>query len=384
MSTEKLTESDSAAGNSGRSRFHRAGKKHQSPRSGGDTGFDELRGKIFVFGVQGQKEAFIKAKKAVAEFLGKTSDAGKELYTAIQTGVEPTFKEPDDPGASATPAQLRKYEILFKKIDAKQELYKREKAKAFRIIIGQCSKTMRSKLEALPEFQEWEEKDNYLALLSKMKSLVYGTDQAQYVFWEMQAAMSGLFDLKQQSGESLGDYAIRFEDQVESTEGVFGPLIPTFVIKGKPTEEEVKNRNKFLACVFLANADRERYKPVIDDLGNDYSLGNPNYPGDIPSMLNLLSNRRGLKSPKAKQIEDLQDGVKGSTSFHQTKYPKNNPQKANSKAKEYGLKSQDKDDSDSEESGPSGWFSEKKKKPKQVTSFQYEQSAWFKGDEDDD
>jgi hypothetical protein len=47
-------------------------------------------------------------------------------------------------------------------------------------------------------------------------------------------------------------------------------------------------------------------------------------------------------------------------------------------------KSQDKDDSGSDESGPSGWFSEKKKKPKQVTSFQYEQSAWFKGDEDDD
>jgi hypothetical protein len=366
---------------------NRSGKKSSliaSRRSGDNNGIEELQGKVFVFGVQGQKERFIKAKRAVAEYLGRTSEAPKELYTAIQSGVEPTFKEPDDPGPNATPAQLKKYDILFKKNDAKQELYMKEKAKAFRIIMGQCSTAMRNKLETLPEFQEWENKDNFVALLERMRQLVYGTDKGQYEFWEMQAAMSGLFSLKQESGEPLANYLLRFDDQVRSTEGAFGPLIPTFTIKGKPTEEELKNRNKFLACVFLANADRERYKPVIDDLGNDFSLGSNNYPADVPTMLSLLSNRRGLKSPKAKQIEDLQDGVKGATSFHQTKYPKNNPQKANNKAKEYGLKSQDKDDSGSDESGPSGWFSEKKKKPKQVTSFQYEQDAWFKGDEDDD
>jgi hypothetical protein len=50
---------------------------------------------------------------------------------AIQSGVEPTFKEPEDPGPNATPAQLKKYDILFKKNDAKQELYMKEKAKAF-------------------------------------------------------------------------------------------------------------------------------------------------------------------------------------------------------------------------------------------------------------
>jgi hypothetical protein len=243
--------------------------------------------------------------------------------------------------------------------------------------MSQCSTAMRNKWETLPEFQERESKDNFVALLERMRQLVYGTDKGQYEFWEMQAAMSGLFNLKQEGGEPLANYLLQFDDQVRSTESAFGPLIPMFTIKGKPTEEELKNRNKFLACVFLANADRERFKPVIDDLGNDY-------PADVPSMLNLLSNRRGLKSPKAKQIEDLQDGIKGAASFHQTKYPKNNPQKANSKAKEYGLKSQAKDDSDSDESGPSRWFSEKKKKPKQVTSFQYEQSAWFKGDDDDD
>jgi hypothetical protein len=382
--TGALNPNDSPATTSNR-KNNRSGKKGSfiaNRRSRNNNGIEELQGKVFVFGVQGQKERFIKAKKAVAEYLGRISDTPKELYMAIQSGVEPTFKEPEDPGPNATPAQIKKYDILFKKNDAKQELYIKEKAKAFRIIMSQCSTAMRNKLETLPEFQEWESKDNFVALLERMRQLVYGTDKGQYEFWEMQAAMSGLFNLKQEGGEPLANYLLRFDDQVRSTESAFGPLIPTFTIKGKPTEEELKNRNKFLACVFLANADRERFKPVIDDLGNDFGLGNNNYPADAPSMLNLLSNRRGLKTLKSKQIEDLQDGVKGATSFHQTKYPKNNQQKANSKAKEYGLKKADSE-SDSDESAPSGWFSEKKKN-KQVTSFQYEQSAWFKGDEDDD
>jgi hypothetical protein len=46
-------------------------------------------------------------------------------------------------------------------------------------------------------------------------------------------------------------------------------------------ENDKKVRDKFLACLFLACTDRERYKDVIDDLGNDYGLGNVNYPEDV-------------------------------------------------------------------------------------------------------
>jgi hypothetical protein len=85
--------------------------------------------------------------------------------------------------------------------------------------------------------------------------------------------------------------------------------------KSNQSVNDKKSRDKFLACLFLACTDRERYKEVIDDLGNDYSLGNINYPEDVSGMVSLLSNRRGLKTPKSRQLEDIQDGVM--TSFHQ-------------------------------------------------------------------
>jgi hypothetical protein len=64
---------------------------------------------------------------------------------------------------------------------------------------------MRNKLETLPEFQEWESNDNFVAPLERMRQLVYGTDKGHYEFWEMQATMSGLFNLKQEAGEPLAN-----------------------------------------------------------------------------------------------------------------------------------------------------------------------------------
>jgi hypothetical protein len=90
-----------------------------APRS--EIGIEALKGHVFLFGVIGQQERFIKSKKELAMYIGTTSDCGKLLYNAIMKGEEPKFKEPDDPGKDATPAQVRRYEILFKKNLGKEE-----------------------------------------------------------------------------------------------------------------------------------------------------------------------------------------------------------------------------------------------------------------------
>jgi hypothetical protein len=73
-----------------------------NPRS--EIGIDVLKGYVFLYGVVGQQERYIKSKKGVVMYLGTTSDCGKMLYNAIMKGEEPEFKEPDDPGQDATPA----------------------------------------------------------------------------------------------------------------------------------------------------------------------------------------------------------------------------------------------------------------------------------------
>jgi hypothetical protein len=114
--TNKAT--DSTGGNA-RSGSANANKKNQkkgkpgfsAPRSEG-IGIEELRGYVFSYGgVPGQQTKYAKAKKAIADYIGMTSDCGQDLYTTIMEGEEPEFEEPEDPGKAATKGQFQRYDI---------------------------------------------------------------------------------------------------------------------------------------------------------------------------------------------------------------------------------------------------------------------------------
>ena len=79
-------------------------------------------------------------------------------------------------------------------------------------------------------------------------------------------------------------------------------------------DDEIKvARDRFLACVFLAGVDRERFRDTIDELNNDYMRHDKEYPQDVQSMLTWLLKRRG-NGGKSKKEDDSADGV---TSFAQ-------------------------------------------------------------------
>jgi hypothetical protein len=99
--------------NSVRKKPNAFGKKNGKHRS--ENTIQELAGHLFTFGNQGQQSNYLKTKRAVANFFGMTSDFGKEIFRAIKEGKEPEFQEPEEPPSKATQAQLRKYEILFKR-----------------------------------------------------------------------------------------------------------------------------------------------------------------------------------------------------------------------------------------------------------------------------
>jgi hypothetical protein len=159
----------------------------------------------------------------------------------------------------------------------------------------------------------------------------------------------------------------------------FGKLV-LYCYQEEDAATQEEERNKFIACLLLGNADRERYKVVIDELANDHNLGNDNYPKDAASMVSMLSNRRGTVSTK--RIDEMKDGIY--TSFSQTgtnikcsychkkgHHVSECERKKKKKKKDKGdglkgatslLKTQgnqwaNKDsDSGSDSSGPKGWF----------------------------
>jgi hypothetical protein len=148
-----------------------------------EIGIEELKGHIFTYGTQGQQSNYIRTKKAIADHVGTTFKFAKELYKAINGGEEIELQEPEKP-TSTKPSQIemKRYEVLCNRFFAKVEEYERERTKLFRLIMGQCSPTLRDKLESMKEFPGLEDKDNFIGLLELIHKLVYGTDNGQYQY----------------------------------------------------------------------------------------------------------------------------------------------------------------------------------------------------------
>ena len=90
----------------------------------------------------------------------------------------------------------------------------------------------------------------------------------------------------------------------------------TYTVNELADEDAIyKARNQFVACIFLAGVDRDRYKDAIDEMNNDFLRHGKEYPGDVSSMVTWLLKRRGKASNK--KGDDTTDGIV--TSFAQVK-----------------------------------------------------------------
>jgi hypothetical protein len=152
--------------------------------------------------------------------------------------------EPEPPtAAKPTQIKMKRYEVQCNRHFAKVEEYEREKTKLFRTIMGQCSPTLRDKLESMKEFPRLEETDNFIGLLKLIHSLVYCTDKGQYQYWKMQVAMAKLAGMKQEPKEPTMSFTERFLTQVEATESLWGPLVPAMDKMELPYYKEVEDED---------------------------------------------------------------------------------------------------------------------------------------------
>jgi len=280
------------------------------------SGLPELKGQLYTYGTPGQAEKYMKTTTAIAEYVGTM--ISREMWTLVEKKKETAFDEPaipTDEEAAESRAVMEKYKMLLKISIDDGKQYKRDKAKVFRIIMGQCTTAMKNKVESAATFSALEENDDVVGLLAKLKELAYTTDNVQYEYWTMQAVMRRFIEMRQEPKESLNEFAKRFLSQLDVTEDVWGRLIP-MKMKGKPKDEQDRARNKYLACVFLAGVDRSRHGKAVEALNNDYLLGNISYPEDVPGMLTLLSNRRDGNSD-SKYEEAQKDGALTMMSFVQ-------------------------------------------------------------------
>ena len=186
------------------------GSDNKDPRSasGGkqeQLGLEALRGKTYTFGIPGHAERYNKTTKEIAEYAGKA--LSKKMWKLIHDKEEAQFTEPVEPAEDASHGTWKKYELRLKMMLDEEKQYQEDKAKVFRIIMGQCTVPMRNKIEHLADYESLEEDDDVVGLLGKMKELAHSTEDTQCKCWTMQSTMRKMFSLQQEPTESLVNFS---------------------------------------------------------------------------------------------------------------------------------------------------------------------------------
>ena len=276
-------------------------------------GIKALNGFYYTYGNSKQAENYQDTTEKIGHYFGQSMS--EEMKKLVLEGKEAKFELPSPVDSQASFADVAQYNSEYSEVRKEARQYGKDKGKAFLIIMGQCTYSMKDAIKRDPDYETMENESNVKGLLKKIKDLAYGIEESQDPSWNRQSIMRQLFTLKMRPKEPIERYRRRFDAVVEVAENLCGSLVPTkFMSESKEVRKQ--ERDKYLASIFLASVDRDMYKSTIDELSNKYLDGNTDaFPKSIASVQHLLVHRRGKGGNK--KMEAIKDGFVNESSFHQ-------------------------------------------------------------------
>jgi Zinc knuckle len=299
--------------------FASSGESPGKPKGTGPNGklilgkTKELGELVYKTNTKDQADMYLRTTEAIADYVGV--EYGRDMRMLVKRGKEMTFTEPEDPTSSKV-ISMEKYKAELNLYHKDKKLYKENKSKVFLVILGQCTQVVKSKLENDEEFEKLEIDDDVVGLLGMLKQMAFSTAGVQEPFWTMQVLLRRLTAINQGPSESVANYYRRTNANIEVMESQWGKFHPTMGLTDD--DDKKKARDKLLAMIFLAGADKKRYGRLIEDLNNAYLAKKDNYPESIESTLTLLTHYQDGTIGKTVDGNDGQQA----TSFAQKKLDK--------------------------------------------------------------
>jgi Zinc knuckle len=275
----------------------------------------ELGELVYKTNTKDQADMYLRTTEAIADYVGV--EYGRDMRMLVKRSNEVIFKEPEDPATGKPGISMEKYKAELSLYHKENKLYKENKSKVFVIILGQCTLVVKSKLENDEDFEQLELNDDVVGLLKMLKQMAFSTAGIQEPFWTLQTLLRRLTAINQGPNESVANYYRRTNTNIEVMESQWGMFHPTKGLTGDDNKK--KARDKLLAMIFLAGADKKRYGRLLEDLNNAYLAKKDNYPESMESTLTLLTHYQD--GSNGKTVDGGNDGQLA-TSFAQKKLQK--------------------------------------------------------------
>jgi len=187
------------------------------------------------------------------------------------------------------------YDEEMKQFVKRKETLRINLNNAYSLIWGQCTKGMKNRLESR---KEWNSNDgnqirhNAISLLKMIKEITHHHQDNRYPMESIFQSLASLVTCKQENGETLPDFTKRFNTVVDLFETLHGPLAMTAYMRTRDDYANVTDQaeqtkilkeqyERLLAYIYLRALNTKGSGKLVEDLGNQFALGQNNFPASI-------------------------------------------------------------------------------------------------------
>jgi len=243
-----------------------------------------------IAGGGNQANLFEKKTQSIGEHVGREyGQLMRVLVLQLKEATLPVPQLPKNPDEQQKLMWGKDCDMYLKK----QDRYEENKAKVFAFILGQCDEGMKNKLQSDSTHETIDDTFDVISLLKLMKDAAYDAHDKKSPALQAVAAWKQLLRAFQKENESLLDYCKRLQSLVERVELLCGGIEPVKVAERDPkyakskTATIEKEKGKMLAVAFVEGADKS-FKPLLNDLEQDCSLGDDKCPATVEEALQVL------------------------------------------------------------------------------------------------
>lgn len=271
---------------------------------------EQLKGHVYTYDANARPNQYDKTTEKIRDWAKKELAFSMDIWRSIKNLQEPDCKTwkpkfPEDPKDDEAKSE---YTEELKEYMIRKRTYVNNKAKVFTVVLGQCSESMKAKLEGQEDWESIYDAHNLVELLKGVKAWMLNQQGARSPVMATYSSLAAIFRLKQARHEDLVEYRKRYTAATQVLDHVGVKLggalqkLANGILKEYDGVErstastdqiqrsEEKALNRLLAVAFLSSADSNRYHEVTTNLDNEYLKGSDQYPEDITSAYYMLAN----------------------------------------------------------------------------------------------
>ena len=252
-------------------------------------------------------DAFNTSLREIAEYVARNVTNGGEFIQVLdpeQLGFDPNV-EPSPPADVTNLVEVEKWKMKLRRWESVRT--KREEAtrQAFAVVIGQCSRTLRDRMETHSEWSGIKADLKIVELAKLIRKAMYSGPATKHTTLSFIEAEQDLIKFKQAQNLSNARYLEIFKSKVEVYEHLGGEpgtsqtridnqLIkmnisnPAAASQSDQLDAKKAVREEYLSNLFIQNADGDRYGDLNRRLRIDQALGVARYPETLVDAYAVL------------------------------------------------------------------------------------------------